>query len=126
MQKKDEINLYNSSYSSYNFRLNGSSDFILKPEYDQEVKAVLDVYWRQNNVYLKAAVLTEERIGLKVQASDGRVVLSEYFYTGTGVRFGVEKGKTYKISLEESGNFTKIVMMHLSEITALRTTAKAK
>ena len=52
--------------------------------------------------------------------------MSEYFFTGTGVRFGVEKGKTYKISLEENGNFTKIVMMHLSEVTAIKTTAKVK
>ena len=65
-RRKDEINIYNSSYNSFNFRLNRSSDFILKPEHDQEIKAVLDVYWSQNNVYLKAAVLTEERIAMKV------------------------------------------------------------
>lgn len=86
----------------------------------------MDVYWRQNDVYLKAAVLTEERIDMRVEASDGKVVVSESFYTGTGVKFKVEKGKTYKISLEENGNFTKIVMMHLSEVTVPKATAKAK
>ena len=42
------------------------------------------------------------------------------------MRFKVEKGKTYKISLEEDGNFTKIVMMHLSEVSAPKATAKVK
>ena len=77
-------------------------------------------------MYLKAAVLTEERIAMRVEASDGKVVVSEFFYTGTGVKFNVEKGKNYKISFEENGNFTKIVMMHLSEVTAPKATAKAK
>lgn len=86
----------------------------------------MDVYWRQNNVYLKAAVLNEERIAMKIESSDGKIVVSEFFYTGTGVRFKVERSKTYKISLGENGNYTKIVMMHLSEVSALKSTAKVK
>jgi hypothetical protein len=52
---------------SYNFKLNRSSEFILQPTEDQEIKIVFDVYWNQDNVYMQAAVATGEAISFTLE-----------------------------------------------------------
>lgn len=98
---------------------------MLKPEEDQEVKAVFDAYWNQNNVYLQANVLNGEEITVTIEDINRVLIASDVFYTSGGVVFTANANRTYKITAKENGKYGKILMMHLSEtIIAPNKTAK--
>ncbi len=40
-----EARIYQTNFQTYNFKLSKGSEFILKPEEDQVVRAAFDIYW---------------------------------------------------------------------------------
>lgn len=114
--RRNAVGIEKANFKNYNFKLNKISEFILRPEEDQEVKAVFDVYWNQNNLYLQAAVLNGEEVTVSIQEEGARDIIdSQTFYSSSGATFNVRKGRSYRITASENGSYPKIVMMQLSD-----------
>jgi hypothetical protein len=97
------VRIHEYNFRTYNFKLNRSSEFLLKPEEDQLVKAIFDVYWNKDDLYRSADVLEGEELQLLVLSANGNILISEAFHTAMGFTFNVTGGSTYRLQFKENG-----------------------
>lgn len=118
METRDAVNLrYNENTETLTFVVGQMADFMIKPDYDEEVKATLHVYWRQHNVYISSEYREGEHIQIVVYEDNYRIVHNENFYVTHGLKFTGEKGKTYTIRFVSGGKVEKLLAMEISQTT---------
>lgn len=92
-------------------------DFVIKTTHDEEIKANLHIYWRQENVYISPDYLEGEVVRVLVYEDNYRILLDKSFYVMYGIRFRAEMGKTYTLRFIKEGNTEKLVALEISKTT---------
>lgn len=54
-----DVAIYSSNFQTYTFKLHKSSEFLLKPQDSQVLRATFEIYWNDKGVYVGAEVVEE-------------------------------------------------------------------
>jgi hypothetical protein len=54
LKKKAAVRLENTHYEELNFLIKNHTEFIMIPDTEEEVSGTIDIFWKQNDVYLMA------------------------------------------------------------------------
>lgn len=70
------------TYEEFIFMSHGSDLFILKTNTSQQVKCVIEIFWKQTNTFAAAEVFEGEEVGIQIKSANN--IENKLFYTGTG------------------------------------------
>lgn len=96
--------MYKGIFEEHNFKITKYADFIITTEMEEEIMIVVDVLWKQRDMYLLAPVQNGQDIKVYVSQLNKPAVYNDTFYTTTGFKFKASKKSSYKIVYTERGN----------------------